>query len=88
MTQPLPPIDPGNPLLDGGPARLTTSVVETADGQRLALTIRTASTTLTVFLNQDGARTWAANITGTAGRMSAAGLIVAPGNGLPVKGPG
>lgn len=86
--QPVPPFDTGNPLLGEQPANLTTALVQTPLGQRLALTVRTASTTATVFLAKADADTWAANIKATADQMSGAGLIVAPGNGMPVKGQG
>lgn len=81
------PVDAGNPLLAEVPAQLTTTLIDTPMGQRLALTVRTASTTLTVVLGQADAKTWAANIAGTAARMSGAGLVVA-GPGMPVTGNG
>jgi hypothetical protein len=40
----VPPVDPGNQLLSEVPALLTTAIVNTPQGQRLAATIRTAST--------------------------------------------
>jgi hypothetical protein len=87
MTAPQPaPLDTGNQLLAETPATLTTALVETPKGQRLALTIRTASATLTVFLGRADGETWARNIKGTAGQMSSAGLIVA--NGIAPKGEG
>lgn len=75
--QPVPPIDPGNTLLAETPAQLVTGLIQTAQGQRLALTIRTASTTFTVLLGQADGRTWGRNIIQTADAMSASGLIVA-----------
>jgi hypothetical protein len=72
------PFDAGNPLLAEVPAQLATALIDTPLGQRLALTIRTASTTLTVILGQADAKTWAGNI---------AGLVVA-GPGMPVNGNG
>jgi hypothetical protein len=84
--QPAPPFDPGNQLLGEQPAQCTTALIPTAVGQRLALTIRTPSATLTVFLGKDDAITWAGNLRNTAKQMSGSGLIVAaPGNGIPVK---
>lgn len=75
----VPPVDPGNQLLAEVPAQLTMAVLGTPQGQRLALTIRTASTTLTVMLAGPDARNWAQMITRAAESMSAAGLIVANG---------
>jgi hypothetical protein len=43
----------------------------------MALTIRTASTTLTVLLRGADAKAWAANISGTAAGMSVSGLVAA-----------
>lgn len=72
-----PPCDPGNELLAGGPAKLTGSLADTADGQRFMLTIRTTSTTLSVFLTRDEARGWGESIIRLAASMN--GLVVAPG---------
>lgn len=81
MTTPQPPgFDPGNPLLGEAPAQLTTSLVPTAVGQRMALTVRTQSTTVTVFLSQEDARAWGRAVLAAAAPMSASGLVVA-GNG-------
>lgn len=80
-----PPIDPGNTLLAVTPAQLTCSHLQTADGQRLALTIRTQTTTLTVALTRGDAADWAQVIRRTADAMSAAGLIVA-GPGIHLDG--
>ncbi len=88
MTTPQPaPLDTGNQLLTQTPAQLTTTLVQTPAGQQMALTIRTASTTLTVFLAKADGETWAANIKRTVDAMSGAGLIVA-GNGMVPKGEG
>lgn len=76
MTQPAPPpFDTGNPLLGETPTQMSTSLVDTPHGQRMALTIRTASTTLTVLLGRDDATLWGSNISQTAQQMS--GLILA-----------
>lgn len=84
MTTPLPPgpevpVDTANQLLGETPARFLTSLIETAAGQRLALTIRTSSTTLTVLLGAADAKTWAALFSGAAAAMSQSGLIVSNG---------
>lgn len=89
MTQPEPPpVDTGNQLLGETPATLTTALMQTAGGQRLALTIRTPSTTLTVLLGKADADMWARNVSGTASAMSASGLIVASGSVTPPNGAG
>ena len=77
--QPVPPVDPGNHLLAEGPAQLSCTLVETPAGQRLAVTVRTTSATLTVLLQAADAKTWAASLAQIAGQMSASGLIVANG---------
>ena len=86
--QPQPaPVDTGNGLLGETPAQVTTALMQTPHGQRLALTIRTASTTLTVLLGAEDARTWGAHITSAADQMSSAGLIVArPGTNGALNG--
>ena len=78
--QPEMPVDPANALLAETPARLLTSLVDTPAGQRLALTIRTASTTCTVLLQHGDAKQWAQLMTGAAAQMSSSGLIVANGH--------
>lgn len=80
MTQPapVPPMDAANTLLTPGPAQLCLGLVQTSDGQRLALTVRTGSTTQTVFLTKDDADLWSENIRVAAGKMSR--LIVASGS--------
>jgi hypothetical protein len=86
MTTPQPPapFDQGNPLLGECQAQMTMIVLDTPAGQRLALTIRTPSTTVTVLLAGKDAQEWAATLTRTADMMSASGLIVAgPGAALP-----
>lgn len=85
--QPAPGFDPANTLLGEVPAQLATSLMQTPAGQRLVLTIRTASTTVTVLLAQPDAKAWGANLSGLAARMSAAGLIVG-GPGMPANGNG
>jgi hypothetical protein len=75
--QPAAPFDAGNPLLAEQPAQLVTAVMQTPAGQRLTLTIRTPSATVTVFLPGKDAKAWAARLTQDAASMSAAGLVVA-----------
>lgn len=81
MTAPqAPPCDPGNTLLAESPALFTVSLADTPAGQRLLVTIRTASTTLTVLLNGSDAKAWAANFSAQAAKMSSSGLIAAKGH--------
>lgn len=74
-----PPVDPGNHLLGPCPAVLTTSPVDTPDGQKLALTIRTNSTTLTVLLGKLDVDAWKDQLTRDVARMAGSKLITAPG---------
>lgn len=94
MSQPQRPfIDPANELLMQVPARLDTGSVATPDGRKLGvLTIRTGSTTLTVFLGAEDLRTWAQLLTDVAGQLSGklvpaspldVSLLRARGNGHP-----
>jgi hypothetical protein len=76
------PFDAGNALLSEQPAQLVTAVVQAPAGQRLALTVRTPSATVTVFLAAQDARAWAARLTADSGAMSVAGLVVANGTTL------
>jgi hypothetical protein len=71
--------DVGNELTAPGPSQLVTSLVLIGGKQYQAVTIRTPSATLTVFLDKAEAQGWAAMIEGTAGRMTAAGLYVSNG---------
>lgn len=70
----MPPVDPGNPLLAEAPATFQCTPVNGPGGQRLAVTIRTSSTTLTVLLVRDDAGRWRDVMTEAIGKMS--GLIV------------
>ena len=81
--QPATPFDQGNPLLGETPAQMTTVVIDTPAGQRMALTIRTPSTTVTILLAGKDAQEWAATLTRTADQMSASGLIVAGPGAVP-----
>jgi hypothetical protein len=81
------PVNPCNALLGETPAQLSTALVPAPGGQRMALTIRTASTTVTVLLGAADAKAWAANITRTADQMSGSGLVVA-GAAMPASGNG
>ena len=80
-----PVFDQGNPLLAEQPASLDLARIPTPLGERLALTVRTPSATVSVFLGGKDARTWAKLLTREAEGMSAAGLVtgvvVPAGNG-------
>lgn len=74
-----PPADLGNHLLLPGPAVLTTSPVNLPDGPRLMLTIRTGSTTLTVFLAKEDLQMWRKQLERDEQRMGGSKLITATG---------
>jgi len=78
-----PPVDPGNGLLSEQPAQLTCTKASTPLGDRMVLTIRTTSATVTVMLRGQDAKLWVAHITRIADAMSASGLVT--GNGMPVR---
>ena len=76
----VPLFDEGNKLLGELPAQLTTDVIDIpVGGQRLALTIRTPTTTLTVFLKGADAKKWAHQLSSEAAMMSSSGLVAANG---------
>jgi hypothetical protein len=86
MTTPIPqqgtpPFDPGNQLLAGGPAQLTVDEVLTPQGKAATLTIRTASTTLTVFLSREDLAAWAQSMQQRADAMS--GLLLVGAGAMP-----
>ncbi len=64
-----------------GMIQATVGLAETPFGQKVALT-------LVILLGKDNALGIAEAVTKTAEQMSGTGLIVAPGNGMPVKGQG
>lgn len=74
-----PPFDMGNRYISEVPAECTTGLVKTPGGQRMALTIRTTSATVTVFLAKDVAERWRDQISAEISAMS--GLIL-PGSGV------
>jgi hypothetical protein len=75
----IPLLDEGNKLLMELPAQLTTDVIGTPGGQRLAMTVRTPTTTLTVFLRGSDAKKWAHQLTVESSVMSDTGLVTANG---------
>lgn len=87
MKQPMPtPFDTGNQLLGEQPAQMATRVVNTPMGERLAMTIRTPSATMTVFLSGIDAKMWARQLATVAEPMSGSALVRA--NGALPKGRG
>lgn len=82
----VPAVDPGNGLLSEVPAQLTTALVTTPAGQKLAVTIRTTSATVTVFLGGADAKLWAQQLAKDAALVPGAGLVVARGAMLPAHG--
>jgi hypothetical protein len=69
-----PVFDTGNQLLTDGPAQLVTAPIPTPAGQRLALTVRTGSTTVTVFLTKADVANWRDQLATEHGKMN--GLII------------
>ena len=80
MTEPNQPpaADPGNTFLSIGPCSLSTTIIDTPAGQRMMATIRTASTTLTVFLERQDAENWENVINSERVKMTS--LVLAPAN--------
>lgn len=76
MTTPpqVPLIDAGNSLIAQVPAQLYTGSVTTPAGKIGVLTIRTSSTTLTVFLEADDLRNWVQLLTSLADQLTG-GLV-------------
>jgi hypothetical protein len=70
----VPPVDPVNKFLSIVPCGLTVSVQQTPMGQKLALTIRTVDTTLTVFLDKDEVESWEKVL--ASGKAGMTGLIL------------
>ena len=68
-------IDTGNPLLGRVQSRLETGSVQTPAGPLAILTIRTASTTLTVLMTKDDLAIWIGVLQDQHDKLSAAGLI-------------
>lgn len=50
--------DPSNRLLALGPSVMSCGLMDTEEGKRLILTIRTSSTTLSIALTEDEAAAW------------------------------
>lgn len=65
--------DESNHILAMTEAVLTTGLVDTPEGKRLGLTIRTSSTTLTVVLDRIEGSAWRDQLTRALTEMSEAG---------------
>ncbi len=77
MTRGGAPFDAGNQFLSIVPCSMTVSPQQTPAGQRLATTIRTVDTTLTLFLAKDEVEQWIEVLRHGKGQMS--GLILGSG---------
>ncbi len=91
MSTPEPPLfDVGNTLLASVTAQLHTGSITGPQGKIGVATIRTPSTTLTVFLGASDLRTWAGLLTGLADELSgglaqASAADIAVLNGIPER---
>lgn len=81
MTMPHPQapqlIDGGNALLNRTPFTMSTGSIETPDGRLGVLTIRTPSTTLTLFGQAEDFRNHATLLSDLAGKLEGNGLVQA-----------
>jgi hypothetical protein len=85
---PLPAIiDTANTLLQPSPVVLFTGTTDTPQGQRAIITIRTASTTLSIFLDKKDVQAWAGQLHGLAAQITASGLTVIRQPGIIISGP-
>jgi hypothetical protein len=75
----LTPFDAGNPLLSVVDAHWTVSPAHTPLGQRLIITLRTASTSMTIFIDREAALQLAQHIGSEAARLSP---LIVPGTTL------
>lgn len=78
----LPPQDPGNPHISPGECSLSIANVKLSapgadGGDRVLLTVRTTSATISVFLDRDSAERWA-DMIGNASRMCSTILVPKP----------
>lgn len=67
--------DAGNPLLDRAAVRLETGSLETPDGTLGIITIRTPTTTLTVFLPAEDIRSWTGVLAELGDQVNGTSLI-------------
>lgn len=78
------PTDPGNPYAGALelPAALTGQKVQTTNGPRLLVTIRSGGATLTVVVTREDALRWGKMIAGMAMRLSP---LIVPSSGLELQ---
>lgn len=80
VVQPAATIDAGNNLLAERPATIVTSRLAMAGyPERVCLTVRTETTTLTVLLSKADALAWSAQLKTEAGGLSGTGLLTGKG---------
>ena len=72
----VPVADPGNPLINKVPCKLDTGKAQTPIGELGVVTIRTATTTLTVLLDGNELKDWVKILTALSSQTSSNGLIV------------
>jgi hypothetical protein len=81
MTMPHPQapvlVDAGNPLLSRTDCQLDTGSIETPDHTLGVITVRTPSTTLTVFLPAQDVKQWQEALGQLAGQLDSGGLVKA-----------
>lgn len=80
MTDPGPPsfLDAGNPLLSQVPVRLELGALGPAGGTRTGvLTLRSATTTMTVLLSAGELRSWSASLAAAATALDASTVVPA-----------
>ena len=72
-----PAVDLANPMLGPAPAMLDVANVTTPEGSQVVMTVRTSSSTTTVFLTKEQAEEWGRILNRSAAQLS--GLIVPGG---------
>jgi hypothetical protein len=83
-----PPVDLGNALLRPADAQLALAQVTIADQPLVVVTIRTATTTLSVHLAPEDAVRWGTQLTATGRGTGGGGGLIIPTNGVPTLDPG
>jgi hypothetical protein len=76
--------DTGNPLLAQGPSRLETGSVSSPAGTIGMITVRTASTTLTLFAAEADVREWATLLGELADTLGGSGGGIVPATAMDV----
>lgn len=69
-------VDSGNSLLAPVPARLETGTIESPSGKLAVLTIRSATTTMTVMIGVKDLRNWTGILGALADSMAMSGSVV------------